>query len=84
MANGVGDQYRKKSTILGDSDTVRWQQEKADRQRIRRRRAKELLIDRIPNSIKSKPFSGVEKEQILKGMSLLTIYQRRLRGCQTS
>jgi len=79
LANGVGDQYRKNSTILGDSEIIRWQEEQRDIRRARQRKEKERIIDKMPKDVKSKPFSGVEKEQLLKGMTLLEIYKRRMR-----
>jgi len=79
LGNGIGDQYRKKSTILGDQDILAWQQEQKDLRIMRERREKTYLINKIPKRIKSMPFSGAEKEQILRGMSLLEIYKRRLR-----
>lgn len=72
-------EYRRKSTILGDKDIWEWQREIEDKVRIRRRKEKEKIIDKIPERIKSKPFSGVEKGWLLKGMPLHKIYQRRMR-----
>jgi len=80
MANGVGDQYRKKSTILGDDDLLDWQQEQRDIRRLKQRKQKERMIDNMPKDVKARPFSGVEKEQIFRGMGILEIYKRRLRG----
>lgn len=79
MASGVRDQYRKKSTILGDDDILQWQQEQKDLRRAKERKQKEHIINNIPNDIKDKPFSGVETEQLLKGMTILEIYKRRMR-----
>jgi len=79
LGNGVGDQYRKKSTILGDSEILRWQEEQRDICRARQRKQKERIINNIPEDVKSKRFSGVEKEQLLRGMTILEIYKRRMR-----
>lgn len=79
MGNGVANEYRKNSTILGDKEILNWQQEKEDLRRARDRKRKERIIDRMPKKIKDRPFSGVETEQLLKGIGLLEIYKRRMR-----
>ena len=79
MANGVGDQYRKNSTILGDRELINWQQEQRDIRRAKQRKQKERMIDNMPGDVKSKQFTGVETEQLLRGMTLLEIYKRRMR-----
>lgn len=78
MGNGIGDDYRKKSTILGDSDILSWAKEQEDKRKFRERQQKIRIARRIPDSIKKKPMSGVEKEWLNNGMSLLTIWQRRM------
>ena len=79
MANGVSDQYRKNSTILGDSEIIRWQQEQRDIRRARQRKEKERIVDNMPKDVKSKRFNAIEIEQLMRGMTLLEIYQRRMR-----
>ena len=71
--------YKHDSTILGDKPIYEWAREQEDLARARERKHKALLIERMPERTKNKPFSGTEREQILKGMSLLEIYKRRLR-----
>lgn len=78
MANGVGDEYRRKSTILGDSDILSWAKEQNDKRKYRERKQKAYIADKIPDKIKKKPLSGVETEQLNRGMSLLTIWKRRM------
>ena len=75
----MGDQYRKNSTILGDRELVNWQQEQRDIRRAKQRKQKERMIDNMPKDVKSKQFTGVETEQLLRGMTLLEIYKRRMR-----
>lgn len=79
MSNGIGDQYRKKSTILGDKDLLQWQQEQNDLRKVKQRKEKEHIINNIPDDIKDEPLNGVEKEQLLRGMTILEIYKRRMR-----
>lgn len=79
MANGVGDQYRKNSTILGDRELINWQQEQRDIRRARQRKEKEHILDNMPKDVKSKRFNAIETEQLLRGMTLLEIYKRRMR-----
>lgn len=78
MTNGVGNEYRKKSTILGDSDLIDWSREQDDLRKAKERKQKAYIADKIPDSIKSKPLNGVETEQVKRGMSLLTIWKRRM------
>lgn len=78
MGNGISDEYRKKSTILGDNDILQWSKEQKDKRKYKERQRKLRIIHKIPNDIKKKLLSGVEKEQIMKGMSILDIYKRRL------
>ena len=73
------DEYRRKSTFLGDKDIYDFVREQDDKRKHKERKQREYIVDMIPKDVKSKPFSGVEKEQLLKGMSLLTVYQRRIR-----
>jgi len=79
LGNGVGNEYRKNSTILGDKEILRWQEEQRDMRRARERKQKERIIDGMPKKIKDRPFSGVETEQLLRGIGLLEIYKRRMR-----
>lgn len=79
MGNGVGNQYRKNSTILGDKEILRWQREQEDLRRAKDRKRKERIIEKIPKDVKAKPFNAVETEQLLRGMTLLEIYKRRMR-----
>lgn len=78
MGKGIGNDYRKKSTILGDSDFLEWVKEQENKRKHRERQCKLRIIHNIPNDIKKRPLSGVEKEQIIKGMSILNIYKRRM------
>ena len=78
MTNGVSDQYRRNSTILGDVPIVDWLREKEDQRIARERKQKAYIADKIPDKIKNKPLSGVEMEQFNKGMSLLNIWKRRM------
>lgn len=75
----MGDQYRKNSTILGDRELVNWQQEQRDIRRAKQRKQKERMIDNMPKDVKSKRFNAIETEQLLRGMTLLEIYKRRMR-----
>jgi len=70
---------KKPSTILGDEPIDMFVEEEKAKALARERKHKALLIERMPEKIKSKELTGVEREQILKGMSLLEIYKRRLR-----
>jgi len=70
---------KKPSTILGDSPIDMGFEEARAEALARERKHKALLIERMPEKVKSKELTGVEREQILKGMSLLEIYKRRLR-----
>lgn len=70
---------KKPSTILGDEPIDMGFEEARAEALARERKHKDLLIERMPKGIKNKPFTGVEKEQIYKGMGLLEIYKRRLR-----
>ena len=78
MDKGIGNDYRKKSTILGDSDILEWAKEQENKRKHRERQHKLRIIHNIPDDIKKRPLSGVEKEQIMKGMSILNIYKRRM------
>lgn len=70
---------KKPSTILGDEPIDLSFEEARAEALARERKHKALLMERMSEKVKSKPLTGVEKEQILKGMSLLKIYKRRLR-----
>ena len=78
MSNGIGNEYRRKSTILGDSDILSWSREQNDLYKAKEQKEKAHIADKIPNIIKSKPLNGVEMEQASKGMPLLTIWKRRM------
>ncbi len=74
----MSDEYRRKSTILGDSDIHDFVREQKDKHKARERKEKSYIADKIPDNVKSKPLSGVEMEQASRGMSLLTIWKRRM------
>jgi len=78
MSNGVGDEYRRKSTILGDKDILSWAKEQEDLRKAKERKEKSYIADKIPDKVKFKPLNGVEIEQARRGMSLLTIWKRRM------
>jgi len=78
MPSNTGNEYRRKSTILGDNDIYDWVREQEDKRKDRERKEKTYIADKIPQSVKSKPLSGVEQEQFNRGMSLLTIWKRRM------
>lgn len=69
---------KKPSTILGEYIDLSFEEARAEAL-AREREHKALLIERIPEKIKNKKLTGVEREQILKGIGLLEIYKRRLR-----
>lgn len=70
---------KKPSTFLGDEPIDMFVEEERARSLTRERKHKALLIERMSRKIKNKAFTGVEREQILKGMGLLEIYKRKLR-----
>lgn len=74
----MANNYRRKSTILGDKDIHEWVREQEDKRKYRERQQKIRIMDNIPDNVKKKQLSGVEKEQLNRGMSLLNIYKRRL------
>ena len=74
----MANEYRKKSTILGDSDIHDFVREQEDKRKKREQKEKSYIADKIPNNIKSKPLNGVEMEQASRGMSLLEIWKRRM------
>ncbi len=78
MGSGVGEEYKHHSTILGDEITKEWAKEQENKRKHRERQHKLRIIHNIPDDIKKRPLSGVEKEQIMKGMSILNIYKRRM------